>query len=375
MIKIAMGVSDFALPAPRRGSIDSQSGLGRGPEIGLEIHQEIQAARTKEFSNYQAEVFVTHEFPIRDYVLELRGRMDGVFAGITAGAAAGAEPKIEEIKSTFNIYDLQRKFRDAGDEHPYCLQLKTYGYIYWLQNRVVPKLILHLVSSRNRESLDYELKLDVEKFEAYLQIRLEEVAQDADLELKRIARRKKAVGKFAFPFAKPRTGQVELIETIRQGMLEDRPMLLQAPTGLGKTVGVLYPALQEALTRGQRVIYATPKNSQHAVAEEAIEKLQAAGGKLKSLTITAKSKMCFKNEAICNPDYCEFAKDHYKKVADHKIADQLRSKRKLTAQSFKKIAQKYEVCPFEIQLDAAVDADTIICDYNYVFATNTAFGS
>ena len=367
MIKIALGVSEFALPAPRRGSIDSQSGLGRGPEVGIEIHQEIQAARAKEFSSYQAEVFVTHTLPIRDYELELRGRMDGVFTG--------PEPKIEEIKSTFNIYDLQRKLRESRDEHPYCLQLKTYGYLYWLQNGVVPKLILQLVSSRNKESLDYELKLDLKKFESYFQLRLEEVAKDADLELKRMARRKKAVAKLPFPFAKPRNGQLELIETIQQGMQDEKHMLLQAPTGLGKTVGVLYPALKEALARGQRVIYATPKNSQHAVAEEAIEKLQAAGGKLKSLTITAKSKMCFKNEAICNPDYCEFAKDHYTKVAENKVAEQLQSKRKLTARTFKKIAKEFEVCPFEIQLDAAVDADTIICDYNYVFASNTAFGS
>src|SRR6185312_2025091 len=109
----------------------------------------------------------------------------------------------------------------------------------------------------------------------------------------------------------PRPGQTELIATLEEGMANRKRMLLQAPTGLGKTVGVLYPSLKEALTRGQNVIYVTPKNSQHAVAEDAVKRFQETGSKLKSLTITAKSKICFKNEPLCNPEYCEFAKDYY----------------------------------------------------------------
>ncbi len=366
MTHITLGISDFALPCPRRGSIDVHSGLGRGPETGTEIHLEVQAKRAKESSTYQAEVSVAHEFTIADYVFELRGRMDGIFLD--------DHVKIEEIKSTFNIYDLYRNLKDSENEHPYCLQLKTYGYIYWLQNKQIPKLILHLVSSRNRETLDFELKLNLEVYEKWFQLRLQELADEADQEKKRITRRKKAAKNFSFPFAKPRSGQIELIETIKQGMHENRPMMLQAPTGLGKTVGVLFPTLQEAMERGQKVIYITPKNSQHAVAEEAIDKLTVAGANLKSLTITAKSKMCFKNEVLCNPTYCEYANEHYTKVAENKVIEQLNKKKKLTSRTFKKIAEQYQVCPFEIQLDAAFDADTVICDYNYVFAPRTSFG-
>jgi len=365
--KVSIGASEFALPAPRKGSIAVHSGLGRGPEVGQEIHIEVQNKRKKEFAAYQAEVSVSHEFPSAEYIFEVRGRMDGFLE-------TDNQVKIEEIKSTFNIYDLMRALKEEP-EHPYLLQLQTYGYFYWLQNKKIPELNLHLVSTRNRDTIDYNVKLELQDYETWFEIRMAELVEEVRAEEKRIERRKKTASTLAFPFPQPRTGQVELIDTITKGMQHNHPMLLQAPTGLGKTIGVLYPSLQESLARGQKVIYITPKNSQHAVAEEAIERMQDAGAKnLRSLTITAKSKMCFKNEVLCDPEYCEFAKDHYTKVAEHKVLEQLRKKKRLTTRSFKKIAEEFQVCPFEIQLDAAQDADTVICDYNYVFAPRTSFG-
>ncbi len=365
MKKISLGISDFALPAPRRGSIDSHSGLGRGQQMGQEIHMKIQTQRALSFPSYEAEVPMTHEFTKDGYIFELRGRMDGLFAG--------ESPRIEEIKSTFNIYDLLRTLKELGDDHPYCLQLKTYGYIYWLQNNKIPDLRLHLVSTRNGESLDLDMKLDLQIYEKWLDRRLQELVEEVKLDKKRIERRKKAAKSLTFPFHKPRAGQIELIQTIEEGMKENRPMLVQAPTGLGKTVGVLYPTLKEALARGQKVIYVTPKNSQHAVAEEAMERLQEAGASLKAMTLTAKSKICFKNEPICNPDFCEFAKDHYSKVAENKLIEQLSRKRSLTAKVFSSLGEQYQVCPFELQLEATREADTVICDYNYVFAPHSSF--
>ena len=366
MKKISLAVSEFALPAPRRGSIDVLSGFGRGAELGLEIHQKIQAARAEEFGSYQAEVAISHEFTRGDYAFEVSGRMDGLFGG--------ANPRIEEIKSSFNVYELFKRLKDGQDEHPYCLQLKTYGYMYWQQSQIMPDLSLHLVSSRNGESIDFNLRLHLDSFHHWLEARLDELVIEAQLAEKRVRRRKRASQEIQFPFEKPRTGQVELIKTIEKGMSEHKPMLIQAPTGLGKTVGVLYPTLKEALSRGQRVVYLTPKNSQHSVAEDAVDRLHATGAKLKSLTITAKSKMCFKNEPLCNPEYCEYAKDHYTKVADNKLLEELGKKRKLTAKVIQKIAEEHQVCPFELQLDSAQEADAVICDYNYVFAPRAAFG-
>lgn len=364
--RIHISVTEFALPCPRKGSIDVHSGLGRASQMGIEIHEKIQAERIADFSNYESEIPVTHEIHAGGYQFVLGGRLDGFFSG--------DKPKIEEIKTSFNIFDLLKNLREGENDHPYCLQLKTYGYIHWKKTGVIPELRLHLVSTRNGESADLSLRLDLVQFEGWLERRSVELVQEVRQEEKRIKRRQKAAKAFEFPFAKPRRGQVELIESIEAGMLRDEPMLLQAPTGLGKTIGVMYPTLKEALARGQKLIYITPKNSQHAVAEDAVERLQEKGAPLKSLTITAKSKMCMKNEPLCNPQYCEYAKDHYTKVSEHQLIPALAKKRKLTARSFKKMAEDFQVCPFELQLDAANDVDTVICDYNYVFAPRSAFG-
>lgn len=364
--KVTISIGDFALPVPRRGSIDVLSGYGRTTQLGIEIHQQVQSKRAREFENYEAEVPIAMEFTRGNFLFRVAGRIDGLFSGST--------PRIEEIKSTFQVRELSKRLRAGAAEHPYCLQLLTYGYFYWKQEGVQPDLSFHLVSTRNFETEDMMLRLDIDAYEAWLELRLAELEGEAIAAEKRAARRRKEGGTLAFPFAAPRSGQVELISTVEEGMREKRRMLIQAPTGLGKTVGVLYPSMRDALARGQRVIYVTPKNSQHAVAEDAVERLQEKGAKIKSLTITAKSKICFKNEPLCNPSYCEYAKDHYTKMAEHNVLEQLAKKKKLTKKVFQTLALKHEVCPFEIQLDAAQEADAVICDYNYVFAPRSAFG-
>lgn len=308
----------------------------------------------------------TNLFKTELFSFEVRGKMDGFFSGTPA--------RIEEIKSSFNVFELQRRLIESNFEHPYCLQLRTYGYFHWLKNNEIPDLTLLLVSTRNNETIDLKIQLDISGYENWLAMRLAELDQEAMKSQKRSRRRKKTSENLNFPFTKPRRGQIELIETIENGMRANQHLLLQAPTGLGKTVGVLYPTLREALARGQRSVYVTPKNSQHAVAEDAIERLQAAGANIKSMTLTAKSKMCFKNEPICNPEYCEFAENHYTKVADNKLVELLARKKNLNAKTFRKIASEFEVCPFELQLESISEVDALICDYNYVFAPRSVLG-
>jgi DNA excision repair protein ERCC-2 len=363
---ITLALRDFALPSPRCGSIEAHSGYGRAAIEGQEIHARTQKKRVKSDPSYDPEVQVSRSFDKGGYCFRIDGRMDGIFRT--------DPPKIEEIKTSFNIHDLAGHLSGNPMEHPYCLQLLTYGYFHWLEHGVAPLLSFYLVSTRSRDSRDLKLALDIPAYEKWLESRLDELVLDAGKAEKRAARRRRIAGHFAFPFQNPRAGQTELMQTVEQGMKERKPMLIQAPTGLGKTVGVLYPVLKEALERGQKVVYVTPKNSQHSVAEDAAARFQETGAKVKSLTITAKGKICFKNEPLCNPDYCEFASDYYSKVHQQGILDILSKKRSLKARTFRQLGEEYKVCPFELQLDGAREADIIICDYNYVFAPRSAFG-
>ena len=363
---ITIPLRDFALPSPRIGSIELHSGYGRSAADGQEIHTRVQKHRAKVDPSYQAEVPVSCLFERGGYAFRVDGRMDGIFRH--------DPPKIEEIKSTFDILELSQRLAGSPMDHPYCLQLMSYGYFHWREHRVLPALSFHLVSSRTSDSTVFDIVFDLPLYEEWLDLRLDELVVEARQAEKRAARRRKVAASFAFPFANPRYGQIELMQTIERFMEEKHPMLIQAPTGLGKTVGVLYPVLKEALSRGQRVVYVTPKNSQHSVAEDAATRFQETGAKLKSLTITAKSKICFKNEPLCNPVYCEYARNYYGKVYGQGILEILARKKKLKARMFRDLGEQYQVCPFELQLDSAREADIIICDYNYVFAPRSSLG-
>jgi len=366
MKEIKLAVSNFAVPVPRKGSIETHSGYGRASDVGQEIHLQVQSRKAKLDSTYRFEVPVSHDFEFGEYLFKVSGRIDGLYET--------PKVKIEEIKSTFNLWDLSRKLSDPTLIHPYCLQLRTYGYFHWLKNQTLPELSFHLVSQRNGESCDVAIDLDIASYENWLKIRLEELVRETRKWEKKAAQRRKMADSFEFPFVQPRIGQVELVEQIQNAMNTKTRMLIQAPTGLGKTAGVLYPALKEALSRGQRVIYVTPKNSQHAVAEDSVSRFQDRGTRVKSLTITAKSKICFKNEPLCNPEYCEYAKDHYTKVDENGILQMLAKKRKLNSRTFRTLGQRFQVCPFELQMEAAQEAETVICDYNYVFAPRSSLG-
>lgn len=363
---VKLALHEFALPSPRLGSIEPSSGYGTSMQKGIEHHQKVQAQRLSEIPDYENEVTIDWAFEKDNYRFEISGRMDGFIPG--------TRPQIEEIKSSFNIFDLAKNLKEKRFDHPYFIQLLSYGYFYWLHHGIKPDLNFHLVSSRRDENLDFNIYWDLKEYEAWLEKRLAELVIIARKAEKRYQRRVKLSENLPFPFSKPRSGQMELITFIEKGMDAGKKMMLQAPTGLGKTIGVLYPTLKESLSRGQRVIYLTPKNSQQAVAEEAMEKFQAKGCSTKSLTITAKSKLCMKAEPLCNPEYCEFAKDYYDKLIKYDLKTELYKKKKLTSKVMKNLAIKYEVCPFELQLEAVEEADTVICDYNYVFGHDGALG-
>ena len=124
----------------------------------------------------------------------------------------------------------------------------------------------------------------------------------------------------------------------------------------------MLPTLRQSLQAGAPTIFITPKNSQHAAPEHAA--LQIGG--LRTLTLTAKTRICMKSTPVCNPHACEYAKDYYQKVAEHDLIAKIGRKRTVTAATLKGYAERYEVCPAELGMDSAAAFDLVIGDYNYV---------
>ena len=363
--KINLDVRHFALPAPLVGSIEVHSGFGGTPHSALEIHQIYQKDSTKKRQGYTSEKFLTLGFEKKPYEFVVSGRADGFIESPT--------PLFEEIKTAFNAEELKEKLIE-DENHPYRWQLRTYGYIYYQQTGVVPDLKFILISSRNFKTIELEIDLDPEQYEQWLDRRLEELVKETKIKEKLYNKRLEMADTMAFPFPAPRPGQMELVQTITDNFSENIPLLIEAPTGLGKTAGVLYPSLKNSLSRGQKTVFVTPKNSQHQVAESAVELMQANGAKIKSVTITSKMKMCLKEEVLCNPEYCEFARDYYKKLAENDLVNKVAKVKKLTMKKLKALGEEYKVCPFELSLEAIDSAEVVIGDYNYVFSPRSLIG-
>lgn len=365
MKRINIGVRDFALPIPRTGSIEVNSGYGSLPANGQEIHVALQQKREENFHNYRSEVKVTHYFERNGFRFSVSGQIDGIFDGEI--------PIVEEIKSSFDLQDLVAKLK-SDPNHPYAMQLKTYMYLLMLTERVVPAGRFLLVSARTGDTVELPIEFDRDEYETWLDQRLDELVKETELQIADENRRKTIARTIGFPFDTPRRSQMELIEHVEAGLEKNEPMLIQAPTGLGKTIGVMYPVVKDAFSRGQTVVYVTPKNSQHSVAEDAVKRLQKRQAKLRALTITAKSKLCMKAEQICNPHYCEYAKDYYKKVYENDLVNKMTKLKHLSGQKFKDYAENYQVCPFELSVDCLSRADIVIGDYNYVFSPRSLLG-
>lgn len=359
-----LSVTDFAQPTPRVGSIDTYSGFQLTSKLAMKAHQNYQLRQLKGNKGYTPEVPIAHQLTFKDTGFKLSGRMDGVYQD--------ERVRIEEIKTAFEPQKLIDTLADNYFTHPYWLQLQVYGYIHWLKTQSVPHLNLLILSLRNKKTFPLALNFNRDAFETWLNRRLEALVGEIEDSNNRSERRKQYSGQLQFPFAAPRPQQQELMETIEASMKRKQPLLIQAPTGLGKTSAVLYPALKEALSRGQKLIYVTPKNSQHQVALHAVQLLQAKGASCTSLVLTSKKKLCMKNEPVCTRKHCEFADHHYTKITTHHLLKIIQEQQNLDAQIFKELATTYRVCPYALQMESIADAEVVIGDYNYVFsAANT----
>ena len=169
---------------------------------------------------------------------------------------------------------------------------------------------------------------------------------------------------FPFPY---REGQRDLVHGVYRTILREKQLFIQAPTGVGKTMSCLYPAVRsvgEGIS--EKIFYLTAKTITRTVAWEAFEILKKHGLRWKSLLLTAKEKLCVCENMECNPAACARAKGHFDRVNDA-VFELLEKEEIYDREMLLSYAEKYQVCPYEMSLDLANWVDGVICDYNYVF--------
>lgn len=269
---------------------------------------------------------------------------------------------IDEIKGTY--HDL-KKMKAPVPVH--LAQAKCYAYIYATQKKLpVIRVRMTYCHMETEEIRYFHEEYLYEELQTWFGELMAQYRKWADYQFAWQKCRQASIKEMAFPFPY-REGQKELATYVYQTIYHKRKLFIEAPTGAGKTISTVFPALK-AMGEGmcERLFYLTAKTITRTVADDTISLLRERGLKLKSVILTAKDKICFMEETECNPVSCPYAKGHYDRV-NEAMYDLLTHVDNFTREQIEAYARQYQVCPFELCLDMSLFADAVICDYNYLF--------
>lgn len=269
---------------------------------------------------------------------------------------------IDEIKGTYA--DVSRM---KAPVMVHLAQAKCYAYIYAKQNSLPFIRVRMTYCNIETGELQYFFRdYRLQDLEKWFEGLMKSYQKWADYEVEWKEKRQQSIRQIDFPFPY-REGQKELITYVYQTLYHKRKLFIEAPTGVGKTLSTVFPSVK-AVGEGmaEKLFYLTAKTITRTVAEEAFSILRERGLLFKTVILTARDKICFLEEAECNPVACPYAKGHFDRINDA-VYDMLTHEVSFTRELIEAYAQKHRVCPFEMCLDMSLFADGVICDYNYVF--------
>ncbi|MBE5889667.1 MAG: ATP-dependent DNA helicase [Lachnospiraceae bacterium] len=338
----------------RSGDIDNR-GRGNSPDAMLEgtrIHRKIQKSMG---TSYQAEVPLKYVQKYENYDLIIEGRADGIFMedGLTY---------IDEIKG---MYQKVENFTEPIFVHQ--AQAMCYAYIFASDNSLEAIGVqMTYVNLETEEKKYFRFQYSFEEIKEWFFDTLKAYQKWSDFEYEWKQIRNASIKPLQFPFPY-REGQKKLVSDVYRTIARNKTLFLQAPTGVGKTISTVFPAVKAVGEgKGDRIFYLTAKTITASVAKESFALLEKDGYRAKLIQLTAKEKLCLCDEMECNPVHCPYAKGHFDRVNDA-VYDLLQEKNIFTRDEIIEQAKKYQVCPFEMSLDVSSWCDDIICDYNYVF--------
>lgn len=367
MAQIRLAIRQLVEFLMQRGDIDSRfAGFDRANE-GARIHRRLQKQAGE---GYRAEVPLTLTRTVGGVEYTLEGRADGIFE-------EDGQTVIDEIKTT------ARPSAEITEEMNPChwAQGMVYGAIYAGQQGLDTLSVrLTYFQIDEEKILRFTRRFTRGELEEFLDRLLADYAPWARRQLDWAAQRTGSLNALPFPYPAYRPGQRalagEIYRACRQGRTEAKSgtrLFCQAPTGTGKTMSALFPALKAlGEGHGDKLFYLTARTTARTAAEEAVAQLRRAspGLRLRSITLTAKEKVCLsKNEAgrpVCIPDLCPYAKGYFDRRKDA-LADLLDGPGSLDRPRIEEAARAHTVCPFELGLDASEWSDVVIGDYNYLF--------
>lgn len=351
---IGLSVRGLAEYAHRSGSIESGFRSAVPLAEGTRIHKRIQERYVEPD---RSEVHLAGELEQDGFVFRLEGRCDGL--RFEDGLAV-----IEEIKSTAEEFgSLPEEGYPVHWAQAYC-----YAYLYARgESRSSMGVRLLYVQSATGEERCRMRYLTFAELQAEVEGMVELYVPYARMETAHRQRRNDSAKALNFPYQSYREGQRHLAGAVYKTIVAGCKLFARAPTGTGKTVSTLFPAVK-AIGEGhlEKLFYVTARTTTRAQAEEALALMERQGLCLHSVTLTAKDKICFLEEVRCGKETCPYADGYYDRI-NGALLDLLGQETAIPRSTVERYARKHMVCPFELSLDAAYAADAVIGDYNYVF--------
>lgn len=339
----------------REGDIDNRTGGGQDPEnmqMGSRIHRKIQRQMG---SDYQAEVPLKTEIVCDGFILKIEGRADGLIH-------TKEQVMVDEIKGV--LRELDRVQEPAGI---HLAQAKCYASMIAEQEGVDEIGVQMTYCQMETEEVKrFQYSYQSNELKVWFDEVIRQYEKWAKFQIEWRKARNASIKGIEFPFPY-RKGQRDLAVSVYRTILRKKKLFIQAPTGVGKTISTVFPAVKAVGEElGEKFFYLTAKTITRTVAEQAFETLREQNLKFKVITLTAKEKICFCEETSCNPDDCPYAKGHFERVNDA-VYELLMQEDVMSREVLEAQARKHKVCPFEMALDVSTWVDGVICDYNYVF--------
>lgn len=358
MEQIKISVRNLVEFVLRSGDIDNRrgkSGQKEAMQEGSRIHRKIQRRMG---ASYQPEVPLKIELQKEKYQLLIEGRADGIIieeTGVTIDEIKGVYMDVQALEAPIEVH---------------LAQAKCYAYIFAKQQELEEIRVQMTYCNLDTEEIRrFQQSYSFEEIREWFEMVVGLYEKWANFQYEARIERNTSIEKLEFPYPY-REGQKELAAGVYRTINREKNLFIQAPTGTGKTITTVFPAVKAVGEElADKIFYLTAKTITRTVAKETFDLLRKQGYLGRVITITAKEKLCMCEEMDCNPVHCPYAEGHYDRVNDA-VFDLIQTERDITREVLIQQAEKFRVCPFELCLDTTLWVDDIICDYNYVFDPN-----